>query len=531
MRNYFKKITTLSCAFYCLLIGYSCSKDSELLEEAPRQEVVVEAEEKKNDQSKNDSSEKNVDREEEKSQEGEDGEEKEIEVPQENNYIIPHGSFFVSINGSASNDGLSETTSWDIEYAFQNAKAGDHVFIKAGNYGNVTLKPANSGTSDNPIRFIGYKNEPGDINSNNGSTFTYGNNLDSNNMPLLKGNRINNVGQGSGIYNFHKHIEISNIQITHYAEGVFSSGEYTVLDNIIVTEIGDFNPAHTYPTSTSNPSLNYHGIGIKVSGDFSTIKNCFVLNAGAEGFRSTGCKYQTHLNNKVYSDSNVNPCDYYYLLALGAENNDLNNIYVERVGDLEHLGHGLVLKFQAKSNTIRNSTVKNTWLELSYSGVTENLFTNCLITGGPNNQGALLVANGAHHNTFSQCRVTKCDGVCFADWDEDFSRGDVRNAGHHNTFNECTFDNNLAGVNFFWYSQSNTDNLTHDNTFNACIFRDMDQLFMIDRENSNTLIKDCQITNINALKNSFLPTIHSNISLNANFQGNTLSDCNFTIPQ
>ncbi|WP_289042505.1 PKD domain-containing protein [uncultured Zobellia sp.] len=452
-----------------------------------------------------------------------------ITVNQTSTGTAPEGSYYVTTNGSSSNNGLSESSAWSIEYAFQNAKAGDYVYIKAGNYGNITLRPGHSGTAGNPVRFIGYRNTPGDIQTNNGSSFEYGDQLDANKMPLLQGNRINKIGQGSGIFNFHKYIEISNIQITHYAEGAFSSGEYTKFDNIIATEIGDFNPAHTYPNNTSNPSLNYAGVGIKVTGDNSIIKNCFVLNAGAEGFRFSDCQNQTQSYNKVYSDSQVNPCDYYYLLSIDARNNDVSNIYVERVGDLEHLGHGLVLKFNARNNTIRNSTVKNTWLELSYSGVANNQFTNCTITGGPNNQGALLIANGAHDNTFTQCRVTKCDGVAFADWDEDFSRGDVRDAGHHNTFKQCTFDNNLAGIFFFWYSQDNTENLAHDNTFDECTFRDMENLFLVDRENSNTLLKNCTIRNINTLRDSFLPTLHSGISLDATYQNNTLQNCGFTL--
>ncbi|WP_289042503.1 PKD domain-containing protein [uncultured Zobellia sp.] len=435
--------------------------------------------------------------------------------------------YYVTVNGSANNDGQSEASSWSITHAFQNAKAGDVVYIKAGNYGNVKLQPGYSGTSSNPIRFIGYQNTPGDIVANSGSTFQYGDVLDAKKMPLITGNRLNNIGQGSGIYNFHKHIQISNIQITHYAEGVFSSGDYTVLDNIIVTEIGDFNPAHTYPTRTPNPSLNYSGVGIKLKGDYSTIKNCFVLNAGAEGYHFSQCRYQTHSYNKAYSDSSVNPCDYYYLLSIDAQNNDLSNIYVERVGDLEHLGHGLVLKFSARNNIIRNSHVKNTWLELSYSKVADNTFTNCIVEGGTQNQGALIIANGANSNTFNQCRVTRCDGVAFSDWDEDFSRGDVRDAGHHNTFKQCTFDNNLAGIYFFWYSQENKQYSAHDNTFDGCTFRNMDNLFLVDRANSNNLLKNCTIQNITRLRDSFLPTLHSGIPLNAIYQNNTVINCGF----
>ncbi|MFK7813543.1 MAG: PKD domain-containing protein [Maribacter sp.] len=441
----------------------------------------------------------------------------------------PPGSYYVTVNGSSNNDGLSEANSWNITHAFAIAKAGDYVYIKAGNYGNVRLQPENSGASGNPVRFIGYRQQPGDIIASNGSTFNYGDVLDANKMPLIKGARINNEGQGTGIYNFHPYIEISNIQVTHYEQGVFSSGDSSVLDNIIVTEVGDFNPSHTYPNNTSNATLNYEGFGFNISGNSSIIKNSFVLNAGAEGFRFSNCQLQKHSFNKVYSNSSVNPTDYYYLLSEGAENNEVSNIYVERIGDLEHFGHGLVLKFSAKSNKIKNSTVKNAWLELSYSQVSNNEFTNCNVLGDARKDGALMIANGAHHNTFIDCNVSNSNGVGFSDWDEDFSRGDVNNAGHHNTFKQCTFDNNRAGITFNVFSQENTDSPAHDNIFDDCTFSNMDNLFLIDRVNNNNLLKNCTITNVSSLKNSFLPTLHSNIPLNAVYQNNTLVNCGFTL--
>ncbi len=511
MKNYFIKMTTTFLALSLFLLQIACEKEPAMTKAEDAEGVVAQLDE------------------EDQEQEDEETEEESEEESQDNEFVVPEGSFYVATNGSSSNDGLSPSTAWSIEYAFTNAQAGDHVFIKAGDYGNVRLQPGNGGTSSNPIRFIGYRSQPGDIVASGGSTFQYGDALDASKMPLIKGNRINNEGQGTGIYNFHKYIEISNIQITHYNQGLFSSGEYNVFDNIIATEIGDFNPAHTFPDNTSNQSLNYAGVGIKVNGDYSTIKNCFVLNAGAEGFRFAGCQYQKQSYNKVYSNSTVNPCDYYYLLALGAHNNEVNNVYVERVGDLRHAGHGLILKFDTQNNTIRNSTVKNTWLELSYSGVENNDFIDCNVVGGPNNKGALAIANGAHHNTFTNTTVSNCVGVLFSDWDEDFSRGDVKNAGHHNTFNQCTFDNNLAGVNFYWFSQDNPESPAHDNVFEDCTFSNMDNLFLIDRSNSNNLLKNCTLSNISALKNHFRPTLNSGIPLDADYENNTLVNCGFTL--
>ncbi|NAS11518.1 hypothetical protein [Poritiphilus flavus] len=509
--NYINNFVYLIILALSLVLN-SCSKDSEV---AVQPETITETD---------------PDGGNEESEEEEEQEEENDPDSGNEDFTIPEGSYYVTVDGSASNDGLSEANAWSIEHAFSNARAGDHVFIRSGDYGNVELQPGHSGTSDEPIRFIGYRSEPGDISANNGSTFNYGDDLNANDMPLLRGNRVDNIGQGSGIFNFHSHIQISNIQITHYAQGVFSSGANTVLDNVIVTEVGDFNPAHTFPDNTSDPTISYAGIGINVTGDYSIIKNCFVLNAGAEGFRFSDCQYQKHSYNKVYSDSFVNPCDYYYLLALGADNNELDNIYVERIGEIQHLGHGLILKFDAKGNDIRDCTIKNTWLELSYSEVSDNQFTNCdVIGGGPKNEGALLIANGAHHNTFTQCSVVNCDGVAFSDWDEDFSRGDVRNAGHNNTFEQCVFDNNRAGMNFFWFDQEQKDSPAHDNVFNGCTISNTEHLFLVDRINTDNALNNCTLINITNLRGSTYETLNSGLTLDAVYQNNTLENCGFSL--
>ena len=100
----------------------------------------------------------------------------------------PYGvDYYVTTKGTVYNDGRTEATAWSIERAFQTAKAGDVVAIKAGNYGNRSLVVGNAGTKDNPIRFIGYTDTPGDLVSDKASTFVYGNQLDSRKMPLLRG--------------------------------------------------------------------------------------------------------------------------------------------------------------------------------------------------------------------------------------------------------------------------------------------------------------------------------------------------------
>jgi len=74
------------------------------------------------------------------------------------------GTYYVATDGSDGNDGTSAATAWaTIAYAAARAVAGDTIYVKAGDYGNETVIVGNSGTSNAPIRFEGYRLSPGDI--------------------------------------------------------------------------------------------------------------------------------------------------------------------------------------------------------------------------------------------------------------------------------------------------------------------------------------------------------------------------------
>jgi len=158
---------------------------------------------------------------------GEDESETETDpIPEEPVPSFEKG-FYVTTTGKADNDGLTEATAWNIEHAFETAVAGNIVYIKAGDYGNKQLVVDNSGTEGNPIKFIGYTNTPEDINTNKqGSTFKYGDVLNPTQMPVLTGVVTNGIGIGNGIIANENHVEIANIQITKYSNGLISSGDF-----------------------------------------------------------------------------------------------------------------------------------------------------------------------------------------------------------------------------------------------------------------------------------------------------------------
>lgn len=429
------------------------------------------------------------------------------------------GVYYVTTNGSPNNDGKSEATAWSIDYAFAMAKAGDEIYVKAGFYGNQKLIADNSGSAASPIKFIGYQNTPGDIVSSDESTFKYGDEIDASKMPHLQGYAPNGEGQDTAISAFESYIQIENFQITHYKIALDSYGEHCHYKNIIAAQLGDFNPAHSYPSATSNSLLNYKGVGIISNGDYSKVENCFVLNAGAEGIKVSNSKNQIHRGNQVYSNNNINPTDYYYLVTNDAENNEFHNLYLERVGDLEHFGHGLTLKVSAMKNKFYSSTVKNTTIECSFSNVFDNYFENCKVIGGVDKNGSILIANGAHHNTFQNCTVENAQGIAFADWKDGFSSPyDTKNAGNNNQFNNCTVNNCAVGINFHYFNK--LEGAAHHNTFTDCIFTNLDTLFRVDRPNYSNQMLGGKVENVVTYKQELV--YKNTYSLNFDINSNTI---------
>ncbi len=463
-------------------------------------------------------------------------EEEEEEDPQPKN--DPKGvekGYFVTTSGKASNDGLSEATAWSIEYAFERAVSGDVVHIKAGNYGNKELVVDNSGTAEKPIRFVGYTNSPGDLVSNQKSTFNYGEQVDPNKMPLLVGNTINNEGQGNAITITEKHITIENLQITKFKTGIGAYGGHSILKNIIVTYMGDFNPAHTYPTATSNHLLNYSGNGIVISGNGSELHNSFALNCGAQAITFNRGNEMFAKNNTVYADNTINPTDYYFSIAAGTTNSSFINTKIVRVGELQHHGHGISLKGNGviSGNTVDGFEIINTFLELQFPKTSNNIIKNGTIIKEQNvnnntdTVGGLKVANGSHNNTYKNIELTNCS-ILFMDW-KDGLAGDINDASDNNIFDNITVRNANSGIAFSFFQVTNRASSADNNTFLNCKFVNLKYLFERDRANSGTKLINCTI---NDVENFAQKRINDgpNYSINATYQNCSWTNINFTPP-
>lgn len=461
--------------------------------------------------------------------------EEDVESTPQPKIDVPAADYYVTTTGKASNDGRTEATAWNIAHAFESATAGDVVYVKAGNYGNTEVIADNSGSPGRPIKFIGYTDTPGDLTSDVGSTFSYGDNLDANEMPLLQGNSPNGIGQGTGITAIESYLHIENFQITKFEFGLLAKGNHSIFKNIIVTEVGDFNPSHSYPTATSNHLLNYFGNGIVISGSKSKLQNSFVLNSGAQAITFNDCNEVTAENNTVYSDNNINPTDYYFLLGPQTVNSTFKNTKVVRVGSLKHLGHGIVLKGNGviTGNTFDGFEIINTVLEPQFPKTANNTFRNGTILKEANvnsdspEVGGINLANGAHDNYFEDITLTNCT-IKFQDW-KDGLAGDVSDASDNNLFKRVTVKDSFSAIAFGYFQVENHASSADNNVFEDCTFTNLRYLFEVDRANSNTLLKNCVINSVDGFMVERIaggPTY----SLDVNYENCDWQNINFTVP-
>lgn len=422
--------------------------------------------------------------------------------------------YYVTTTGKSSNKGATEASAWSIQHAFNTAKAGDIIYVKAGNYGDVELLVKNSGADSKPIQFIGYKDNPGDIVSSDGPTYTFehyksnGDNLDSSKMPLLKGSRSNGIGSGMGIkIDSKNYISIENFMIRDYEYGIYSRGNYSKFNNIISVDHGDFNSAHSYPNGTSDLHKNLSGNGfwITSSSNFE-ISNCLAINNGARGIAIIGSNNSLLNNNAVYSDNNTNPTDY-YIMVYGSNNLNLNNNLVKRIGALSHPGHGYSVKVGSEYNTFTNCRAEGTSFELN-NRAAFNTFKDCHVEGqGLALSGGWKITNYSHDNKFINCSNNAGEGIVFSDWKESDGNNGIDTAAFNNTFKNCTITNTVdhsgAIIDFHWNDQSGRlTSYARDNEFIDCTFSGANNLFKVDRVTKGNKFVNCTISDIKSLRTS-----------------------------
>lgn len=454
--------------------------------------------------------------------------------------VYPTGDniYYVTTKGKGTNSGATENSAWSIQHAFKTAKAGDIVYIKAGNYGALNLEVPNAGNKENPIKLIGYKVFPGDILATNGSTFKYGQSTyTAEDYPTLEGKRTNGNVSGTGITIVRRYVELHNFQIKDKHIGIKSYQGYNTLNNVIILDMGNYS--------------GRHGRGVLLSGEYNKFTNSFIKN-GTELLSTSGSR-QLIENNWIGCDQDVADAysTGYYLLLYGsdatgrsADYNTVRNNTIYRQAGQYHQAHGLILKGSAKYNELIDNTIINSPLEFSMNGVEHNTVTGGSITGkgttGDRNvkYAFILIANGAHHNTFQDMSITGDVGVRFSDWsDGTNSPNDAVDAGNNNLFKNIEFKNLLSGIEFSWHW--NGAGAATNNVFENCSFTNITQeLFRTERPNSGTIMRNCTFTNNpttvynqdNENKHRVAP-INQRKSLNVTYIGSTFRNNGFATPK
>lgn len=391
--------------------------------------------------------------------------------------------YYVSTEGNDNNDGLTESTAWrTISYATSLQSPltpGDKVYIKAGHYTQENIVFKKNGTADNPISFEGYKNTPGDVCLLN---WEYGDSYDSNEMPLIDG-EDRTIGYGIEL-DRREYINIKNIQIINYKNGIYAYGaNFIKLENVLAMNLGDINEDYSG-----------RGIAIGSNANDNQIKNCVIYNSCAEGISVIGDR-NTVFNCKVYCDDNSTGAKSamdYYINIKGSYNN-IENCYIERVGNLVHLGHGISLKGDCEYNVIKNCVAKGfgtVGFQLRHRGVKYNQLLNCIAI-----DCGYGIRDGASDNLIKNCKTinSKAGAVLFYDTVEDDG---AQYAGRNNIFENCIFHNSSQSdvITFGHYS---VPSIADYNIFVNCIFDGGRYLFKCDRENNNNKMINCIVVNVN----------------------------------
>ena len=407
--------------------------------------------------------------------------------------------FYVKESGSDSNDGVSEATAWgSVEYAATQVVAGDVVYVKTGTYSGENVVILHSGTSSNPILFEGYKNSIGDVDTSYWSYETYGADLDVSEMPLLDGgNRANGIAFSLTDKNY---ITIKNFQIKNYNTALkLYNCNYNTIENMVGVTFGD-------------ATVNYSGLGLSVEyGGNNTLKNCSILNAGAEAIAINYSSNNTIDGCSVFCDvisESIDGTDYYIMITSNdgnsgskpfANNNVIKNCYIERTHGVDHGGAGIGMKGTCENNIIENCTAKNLKNSAFYArhrGANNNAFNNCLAIGSTQGDG-FIIRDGAHDNTFTSCKTDGCVvAIGFYNSGEDAGSTVT---GENNKFYNCLFSKTQYSQVYLGSSSYTIP--TVNNEFINCVFDDGTYLFDAVQNSSNNSMTNCIITNLDNYKN------------------------------
>ncbi|MBW2526886.1 MAG: hypothetical protein JRI23_22065, partial [Deltaproteobacteria bacterium] len=347
------------------------------------------------------------------------------EIPEPENPASGHR--YVTTAATGGGDGLTEATAWTLPEAVDSAAAGQTVWIKAGLYDDPPeLIVSGSGTDGAPLKFVGYRDTPGDITS---MYFDYAPGVlpDPAEMPLIRG-----AAQGTGTafrIDGKSNIIVRNLQISahHYNLLCVGSASHIIADRIVST------PAEG--------PLSFHDEAITES----RIINSIAIDAGMSNIRYYGT-FGLLDNNQSYGDLQTSDATDYYVTVRN-RNNILRNLHLERAENNDHGGHGFSIKavdVPTEYNLIEKSVAINInqSIEVRHHEVQHNVFRDLEVysDGMSSTWGVKgIVFTGGSYNVLDRIHHRNgWDAISFRGTTED-PDGDT--AGHDNVIKNSVFEN------------------------------------------------------------------------------------------
>jgi len=435
---------------------------------------------------------------------------------------------YVTTSANGGGDGTSEGTAWTLEEAFSRATAGITVWVKAGDYGNQNLTLAHRiGTVENPIKFIGYKDNIGDIVDN---YWDYGIPFDTSEMPTLTGSTTES-GTALYIYNNH-YVILRNIQLNKYKTGVLpypnsgqESNEFMIFDRFNGYEFG----SKTQANGTMFNILQWNaGITTYEGNDNFRIINSVIQNYSMAAVSIFGDGKNLIDNVKVFNDTAEKPD---YQINVNGDNNIIRNCYVEIKNDYYSAStHGIGIRGSVRLSNTYNLIEKSTAVNINegfyirnygcnYNVIKDNVVKNNGATS--NYRGGVYIWGGANYNIVERMNISDVyTGIGFKDNNEEGNVND-NTIGHDNIIRNCTFNNFIMGISVVQQTSGQTG-AVYDNKIINCTFNNGNWMFQLYFEDIKNLeFINCSITNLN------YPLGGGYVYQNKPISGVNYTNCNF----
>ena len=291
-----------------------------------------------------------------------------------NDIAEPAASTYKYVTPSGSGTVCSEGSPCSYTYAINNAVGGETWWIKAGTYNITTsINIGNTGTSSNPIKFIGYKTTIDDIISNY-YTYTPGSvapSLSATEMPTIVGDEDEN-DKGIRNYNVGDYIIVKNLQFVENGIGIGSYYNVGLIVDNCNFDNNTYGGINAYDVDgSSDPAVR--------GNTYFRVTNCNVINSWEENVTLKG-QFNLIDNVNSYCDTSLTEVtesggpglDYYYMIT--GSNNIVKNSTAERQDtSINHRGHGIGVK--AGENNGFSESYYNLFKDNYAKGILENYYT------------------------------------------------------------------------------------------------------------------------------------------------------------